>query len=151
MVCYKFLYEALPTRKKLRVMNIPGVDNDLCPTCQISETNMHLFYFCNKIKLLYRFMLRLCEITSNKEINDPLCFIFFDFKILGLKRYLCSVLLSSYIGLVWSCRNENFDFQIMKLKLIKRIKYNIKTILLCPGIKNEIRIMFNELDTNLQN
>ena len=72
MVSYKFLYEALPTRKKLNVMNIPGIDDDLCPTCQISETNMHLLYFCNKIKSLYRFMVRLCEIACNKEINDPL-------------------------------------------------------------------------------
>ena len=60
---------------------------------------------------------------------------------------MCSVILSSYLGLVWSCRNENFDFGIMKLKLITRIKYNVKTILLCPDINNEIRIMLNLLDT----
>ena len=146
MVSYKFLYEALPTRKRLSVMNIPDFDNDLCPHCQISETNMHLFYFCNKIKSLYRFMLRLCEIACNKEINDPICFIFFDFKDVGIKKYLCSVILSSYMGLVWSCRQENLDFRTMKLKLITRIKYNVKTILLCPDIKNEIRAMFIELD-----
>ena len=148
MVCFKFLYEALPTRKKLNVMNIPGIDNDLCPVCQISETNFHLFYFCNKIKSLYQFMLRLCEIAIHKEINDPLCFIYFDFKVTGIKKYLCSVILSSYIGLVWTCRNENLSFSVMKLKLITRIKYNIKTILLCPDIKSEIRNMLKELDTN---
>ena len=91
-------------------------------------------------------MLRLCEIACNKEINDPICFIFFDFKVVGIKKYLCSVILSSYMGLVWSCRQENLDFRTMKLKLITRIKYNVKTILLCPGIKNEIRTMFIELD-----
>ena len=75
-------------------------------------------------------------------------FIYFDFKVTGIKKYLCSVILSSYIGLVWTCRNENLSFRVMKLKLITRIKYNIKTILLCPDIKSEIRTMLNELDTN---
>ena len=83
-------------------MNIPGVDNDLCPVCQISETNFHLFYFCNKIKSLYRFMLRLCEIAINKEINDPLCFIYFDFKVTGIKKILCSVHVSLSLDLIKS-------------------------------------------------
>ena len=69
-------------------------------------------------------------------------------KVTGIKKYLCSVILSSYIGLVWTCRNEYLSFSVMKLKLITRIKYNIKTILLCPDIKSEIRNMLKELDTN---
>ena len=91
-------------------------------------------------------MLRLCDIACNKEINDAICFIYFYFKVVDINKYLCSVILSSYMGLVWSCRQENLDFRTMKLKLITRIKYNVKTILLCPGIKNEIRTMFIELD-----
>ena len=65
----------------------------------------------------------------------------------GVKRDLCSVILNSYIGLVWSCRNENGDFIYMKIRLLAKIRYNVRTILLCPGIKNEIKEMFNELDT----
>ena len=64
----------------------------------------------------------------------------------GKEKLLCAVILSSYIGLVWSCRNENADYGTMKLKLITRIKYNINSILLCPGITDEIRRLFTELD-----
>ena len=71
---------------------------------------------------------------------------FFQLKKLPILTHIVFLILTSYIGLVWSCRNEQFEFGLMKQKLLSRIKYNIKTILLCPGISNVIRTMLQELD-----
>ena len=61
VVSYKFIYNVLPSKKKLYDMKIAGYDNPTCDICNIPESNLHMFYFCSKIKSLYRFIVKLCE------------------------------------------------------------------------------------------
>ena len=56
VVCFKFIYNVLPSKKKLYEMKITGYDNPLCVTCNLPESNLHMFYFCSKIKSLFRFI-----------------------------------------------------------------------------------------------
>ena len=51
VICYTFLYEALPTKKRLKAMNIRDIENYLCPICVIPETNIHLFFFLQQAKI----------------------------------------------------------------------------------------------------
>ena len=111
-------------------MNISGIDTDLCSICNEPENNMHLLYFCKKIKGLYHFMLRLCESVCNSNIRDPFAFIYFDFRVSKLLRNVCSLINSNYVGLVWTLRNESLGLTSLKRKLIAKIRYNTQTILM---------------------
>ena len=45
VVCFKFIYNVLPTKKKLYEMKITGYDNPSCEICNTPESNLHMFYF----------------------------------------------------------------------------------------------------------
>ena len=151
MVCYKFIYNVLPTKRRLMLMNIPEYNTDLCNFCNEPETNFHLLYFCKKINGLYKSTLQLCEGVCSKKIIDPFAFIFFDFKVSGILQHVCAVIISSYIALVWSCRKENLGQIILQRKLRNKIKYNIKTILLCPNVGSTLKDIFVDLDQRCEN
>ena len=151
VICYKFVYNVLPTKRKLKLMNISGIDTDLCSICNEPETNMHLLYFCKKIKGLYHFMLRLCESVCNSKIGDPFAFIYFDFRVSKLLRNVCSLINSSYVGLVWTLRNESLGLTSLKRKLIAKIRYNTQTILMSFNTKENVRKLFIDLDNRCEN
>ena len=151
VVCYKFIYNVLPTKKKLKSMNITGIDTELCSICNEPESNMHLFYFCKKIRGLYHFALKICEILCKKKFVDPFAFIFFDFRVSKLLESICSLVNSSYIGMVWTYRNESLGMTTLKRKLIAKIKYNTQTVLMCSNMKGNSRQLFADLDKRCEN
>ena len=53
VISYKFIYNVLPTRKKLKQMNTSEINSDLCIICNEPETTIHLVYFCKKVRGLY--------------------------------------------------------------------------------------------------
>ena len=132
-------------------MNITGIDTDLCSICNESESNMHLFYFCKKIRALYHFALKICENLCNKKCTDPFAFIFFDFRVSKLLESICSLVNSSYIGMVWTYRNESMGMTALKRKLIAKIKYNTQTVLMCSNMKGNSRQLFTDLDKRCEN
>ena len=151
MVCYKFIYNILPTKRRLMIMNVPEYDSDLCNVCNEPETNFHLLYFCRKVNELYKLILRLCEGICKMKVIDPFAFLYFDFKVSGILQHVCSVIISSYISFVWSCRNEDSGQRLLQRKLRNKIKYNVQTILLCPNLSNELREKFEDVDGRCEN
>ena len=77
---------------------------------------MHLFYFCKKIKGLFHFALKICENLCQRKIVDPFAFMFFDFRVSKLLESICSLVNSSYIGMVWTYRNEKYESDNTKEK-----------------------------------
>ena len=55
LICFKFLHEILANRKRLAQVRIRPSPN--CDVCNVEESNVHMFYFCTKIKntVLYIF------------------------------------------------------------------------------------------------
>merc|ERR1712082_155216 len=151
VVCYKFIYNVLPTKKKLKSMKIPGIDTDLCSICNEPESNMHLFYFCRKIRGLYQYALKICEDICKKRIVDPFAFIFFDFRVSRSLKDICSLVNSSYIGMVWGFRNESMGITTLKRKLIAKIRYNTQTVLMCSSVKGNERKLFVDLEKRCEN
>ena len=151
VICYKFIYNVLPTKKKLKSMNITGIDSELCSICNEPESNMHLFYFCKKIKGLYQFALKICENLCQKKVADPFAFIFFYFRVSELLESICSLVNSTYIGLVWTYRNESMGMTTLKRKLISKIIYNTQTVLMCSNMKENERKLFVDLDKRCEN
>ena len=146
VVVYKFIYNVLPTKKKLKAMNIHGIDTELCSMCNEPESNIHLSYFCKKIKCLLKFSLKLCEDICNKNIGDPLAFLYFDFRMSNMTKHVCALIISCYIGTVWSLRNENIGLAMLKRKLLSKIRYNIQSIILCYKLNDKNRKLFIDLD-----
>ena len=81
-------------------------------------------------------------------VEDPLKFLFFDFKTSKIKANICSLILSTYLGTVWSNRNS-VDFNNLKYKFIAALKYNVKTILVCDKVKTDIKELLVDMDTNI--
>ena len=73
-------------------------------------------------------------------------FIFFDFRVSKSLKDICSLVNSSYIGMVWCFRNESMGITTLKRKLIEKIKYNTHTVLMCPNVKGNLRKLFLDLD-----
>ena len=145
VVSFKFLYNVLPSKKKLHDMKVIGFDDPMCTLCNVPETNFHMFYFCSKVKSLYRFISELCERVCGFKISNHLSFIYFDIKTTKAKAEICSIVLSTYLGIVWSYRN---DGQLnLKKAFIEKIQYNVKTIMLCK----QFRDMHKDLLIKLEN
>ena len=47
-ILFKYLYEILPTNKRLKQIRIE--DSPLCKFCQIEDSNIHRFYYCGTVK-----------------------------------------------------------------------------------------------------
>ena len=132
-------------------MNISGYNTELCTICNEPETNMHLVYFCKKVRGLYNYLLKLCQNFCNTKIADPFAFLFFDFRVSKLHTNICSLINSSYIGLVWTFRNVTLGIRALKRKLIAKIRYNIQTNLMSLKMKDSIKKMFVDIDNRCEN
>ena len=127
-------------------MNVPGYNTDKCEICDIPETNLHLLYFCSKVNGLFKSILCMIEQFCNIKIIDPFAFVFFDFRVSGKWRNICAVIISSYISIVWNCRNEQLGHIVLVRKFKNKLRYNIKSILLCSIVNEEQKMIFQDMD-----
>ena len=100
---------------------------------------------------LYKSILHFIELFCNTKIVDPFAFLFFDFRVTGKMRNVCAVVISTYISIVWSCRNENIEHNSIVRKFKNKLRYNIKTNLLCTILDNELENIFKDLDHRCEN
>ena len=127
-------------------MNVPGYNTDKCEICDIPETNLHLLYFCSKVNGLFKSILCMIEQFCNIKIIDPFAFVFFDFRVSGKWRNICAVIISSYISIIWNCRNEQLGHIVLVWKFKNKLRYNIKSILLCSIVNEELQMIFQDMD-----
>ena len=74
-IIFKYLHEILPN--KCRLKQIRRSNDELCETCNVPETNIHMMYNCQDVILPKRFLLNLLSHCSVGEIN-LLRFMFLD-------------------------------------------------------------------------
>ena len=86
------------------------------------------------------------EQFCNIKIIDPFAFVFFDFRVSGKWRNICAVIISSYISIVWNCRNEQLGHTVLVRKFKNKLRYNIKSILLCSIVNEELKMIFQDMD-----
>ena len=91
------------------------------------------------------------KIFVKKKVVDPFAFIFFDFRVSELLESICSLVNSTYIGMVWTYRNESMGMTTLKRKLISKIIYNTQTVLMCSNMKGNERKLFVDLDKRCEN
>ena len=64
---FKYLHEILPN--KCRLKQIRRSNDDLCESCGVPETNIHMMYLCHDIILPKSFIIRLLLHCCVGEIN----------------------------------------------------------------------------------
>ena len=143
-VLFKYIHEILPNNKKLYNMRSKASPN--CETCEVEESNIHMFMYCYKVQecinLLYRILFYFCNINFKDNL---LKLLFFEFPGIDKKiRNTLNIIMSSYISCVWFNREDARYIQYkFKIKIIKGQKYH-KLIL-----KNKINDVFTENYCNI--
>ena len=138
-IVYKHLHDVLAHKTRLHMLNL--CENNLCNICNVQENAIHLFYFCQKIKPVFGWLLEYIKFVCNFKPENNLKFIYFDFKIEQMScRNTCVMLLYAYLTAVWSCR-DNLQLSSEEVKEI--VKKNIMKI------KRDILLTYEDNDINL--
>ena len=119
---YRFLYESLATKERLKMLNIR--DSDKCNRCTEVENHMHIVYFCQFVKSTWRWFKNLVEKVCSIKVDLPIRVLMLDFEYKSKKRRnTLIVLIVEYINFMWFSRNE-LGTTGEKIYLLKsRIKY----------------------------
>ena len=65
-ILFKYLHEILPNN--LRLYNIRRKGSPNCDTCNMEENNVHMFYFCNKNKVMVKYLRVMLQTVLNISI-----------------------------------------------------------------------------------
>ena len=113
-IVYKFLYEILPTNKRLKEI---GLRNDpLCNFCNVEDSNMHKFLYCYKIQSSVKWITKLIENVCNIRVHSLFKFLFLEFPYINKKMVnTITIIICCYISCIWLNR-DNLEFIDGKLK-----------------------------------
>ena len=134
-VVYKHLHDVLTVKKRLFMLNLS--ENENCNICNVEESAIHLFYFCERIAPVFKAFLTMVKQICNFDPDNNIRFIYFDFKIKDRnRRNMCILLLYSYISAVWSFRNDNqASSEVIKEAVVRK----------CQNIKKDALLKLNKL------
>ena len=119
IICFKFLHEILPTKKRLAQMKIRNNPN--CEVCNIEDNNRHMFYYCRKINLSLLFIKKLIRYLCEIPILNFINLLHLDLPKTNKKiRNTLCIILSTYTACIWYNRERpNYVLNAMKAKIIK--------------------------------
>lgn len=119
-IIYKYLHEILPNRKRLKEMRI--TNDPKCPHCDVEESNIHMVYFCIKVKNLVLWLKNALKYFCNFQNCNYLKILYFDLpKVTKLTRNTAILVISSYIVNIWLCKEKNLS----EGNVINKIRANI--------------------------
>ena len=105
-IIFKFIHEILPN--KTRLYQIRQTNSPLCPLCNVSEDNIHMFEKCKKVKLVldyFRYTLNYICGIENVNLKEML---YLDIKIKNKKKVNTAIVLTSqYISTIWYNRGKS--------------------------------------------
>ena len=125
-VMFKYLHEILPN--KCRLKQIRRSNDDLCETCNVPETNIHMMYYCLDVMIPKRFLIRLLLHCCIGEIN-LLKFMFLEISKRNKKlKNTIIILIITYISSVWYGRKNRRQIAkiytsalLSHLKILKKL------------------------------
>ena len=113
-IVYRFLYEILPTNKRLKEIRLRT--DSTCNYCQAEDSNMHKFLYCYKIQSSVKWLTKFIETVCNIRVNSLFKYLFLEFPYINKKMVnTLTVIICCYISCIWLNR-ENLDFIDKKLK-----------------------------------
>ena len=149
-ILYKYIHEILPNNKKL--YNMGSKMSPKCDTCDIEETNIHMFLYCYKVQecvnFIYKLLFYFCNINFK---NNLLKMLFLDFPDIDKKSQntIC-IIISSYISCIWYNREDTSPLiYTFKAKIIKEQKYH--KLILREKMQNIFTENYCNLDMDILN
>ena len=107
-IMYRFLHEILPNNKRLYEMKIKNSPN--CIYCQVIDTNMHKFFYCNKIKKAAILLKKILEHISNMKLQYMEKLLYLELPNVQRKaKNAMKLVVCSYVSCIWKNR-ENLEF-----------------------------------------
>ena len=127
-IVYKYLHEILPNKKILAQYHN---SNPNCETCNVEESNIHMFLYCAKIQNCRSLLIRLIFYLCNMNVEHCIlkC-LFFDFPKVNKKvTNTLSIVISIYLAIIWFNRNspDNLDYKL-KARIKKSQKFHSKIL-----------------------
>ena len=104
-ILFKYLYEILPTGKRLKQIQIQ--ESSLCKYCNVEDSNVHRFYFCGTIKECLSWLRKIIFYICGIRVVSLLKILSLDFPKIEKRNMnsLC-VIVAGYISSVWYNRND---------------------------------------------
>ena len=118
-VMFKFLYEILPTNKRLH--QIRQRDSPLCEVCNVEDSNVHRFYYCSLVQDCISMLRKLIFYICGVNVDSLLKMLMLDIPKFHKKNVnsLC-VLVANYVSCVWFNRDKlDTIIHCFKAKVIK--------------------------------
>ena len=149
-IMYKYIHEILPNNKRL--YNMRSRQSPNCENCNIEETNIHMFLYCQKVQgcvnLIYRMLYYFCNINFEKNLLK-LLFLVFPKIEKKIQNTIC-IVISSYISCTWYNREDTrFLTYKFKAKIIEGQKYH--KLILKEKMQNIFTENYSNLDLNIMN
>ena len=123
-----------------------------CDTCEIEETNIHMFLYCYKVQecvqLIYKMLFYFCNINFKDNL---LKLLFFEIPKIDKKiqNTIC-IIISAYISCIWYNREDTSSIIYkFKAKIIREQKYH--KLLLKENMQNIFTENYYNIDLDIIN
>ena len=127
-VLFKFMYEILPTNKRLNQIRLR--DSPMCETCNVEDSNIHKFYYCSLVQECIVMIRKLIFYICGVNIESLIKVLMLDIPKINKRNVnsLC-IIISSYIACVWFNREKMDTIKYCyKAKFIKDHRMNMKIL-----------------------
>ena len=116
---YKFLYEILPTNKRLKEINLR--QDSKCNYCDAEDSNLHKFLYCHKVQSSVQWLTKFIENVCYIKVNSLFKFLFLEFPYVNVKMVnTLTVIICCYISCIWLNRDKlEFIEKKLKAKIIR--------------------------------
>ena len=127
-ILFKYIYEILPTNKRLVQIRIK--QSPLCEYCDMEDSNSHKFYHCFKVQDCLSWLRKVIYYICGVQTESLLKILYLDIpKIDKRNRNSLCIIITSYISTVWFNRNDLAYIQnIVRAKIIKGQRFHMKLL-----------------------
>ena len=127
-VMFKFIYEILPTNKRLHQITIG--ESLLCEECEMEDTNSHRFYHCYKVQDCLKWLKRVIYYICGIKVNSLLKILYLDIpKIEKRNMNSMCIIITCYISCIWRSReNLNHIKKFVKAKMIRDQRFHMSIL-----------------------
>ena len=125
---FKYLYEILPTNKRLA--QIRQRESPNCEVCNVEDSNIHKFLYCSLIQDNIIWLRKVIFYICGINFDSMLKVLMLDFPKIDKRNVnsLC-VIVSSYIACIWFNRKKLDTVKYsLKAKIIKDQRINMRIL-----------------------
>ena len=127
-ILFKYLYEILPTNKRLHQIRIE--DSSLCKLCKVEDSNIHRFYYCCTVKECLSWLRKVIFYICGIQVTSLIKILSLDLPKIEKRNMnsLC-LIISGYISAVWYNRKDlRFIKNMVLAKIIRDQRFNLRLL-----------------------